>query len=230
MTSSLLSYNERVKRLTTATPEHIPTIAPKKPPTVYGYTRCSTIYQEKSGLGLGVQHDQIVDHSQQLGLPTPTIYTDAALSGRFMDRPEFQKLMETLKRGDVLIAHSLSRIARSTSNFLDFVEQMKKKGVRVVCIKEGFDLNYDKGDLSAVAKFVLTILASCAEFEALQTKERTMAAMERLRAEGKLRFKPHFGWTYDEKHNVVEVPEEQRVIDYICLLIMENSHISVAEI
>ena len=232
MSSSLLSYNQRVKRLESTNPNQVIVLLNKKPAQVYGYTRVSTIYQERSGLGLGVQHQQILDHCKHLNLEInpENIYTDAAESGRFMDRPEFIKLLETLKRGDILITHTLSRIARSTTNFLDFVEQMKLKGVRLICIKEGFDLNYDKGELSAISKFILTILASVAEFEALQTRERTMAAMDRLRDQGKLRYKPKFGYTYDEKHNLIEVPEEQRVIDYICLLIMENPKISGSQI
>ena len=242
----MLTIEERRRRLGISIPTIEIPLKMTHVPTVYGYIRVSTDKQECSGLGLDVQEEQIKIKCKLLQLSDPIIVSDPALSGRFMaNRPKFVEMCAMLKNGDTVIAHCLSRLARNTKEFLIFVEDMRTRCVRIICIKEDFDLKYENGQLSANAQLTLTLMAAIAEFEATQTRERTKAAMAKLRAEGRLRSKPFFGYQWitekvttggiDGKKEVkqrtlVEVPEEQAVINFLLVSINDDKNISIADL
>jgi DNA invertase Pin-like site-specific DNA recombinase len=87
---------------------------------------------------------------------------------------------EALQAGDELVATSLDRIGRSTRHLLTFVEDMKKRGVRVRTL-DGFDS--DK--FSAHDQLVHEIRAAFAEYERSMNSERTKAAMAQAKKEGR---------------------------------------------
>ena len=57
-------------------------------------------------------------------------------TGTKANRPEFDKVMLLLRKGDVLVVESLSRLSRSTKDLLDIVETLSNKGVHLVSNKE----------------------------------------------------------------------------------------------
>ena len=58
------------------------------------------------------------------------IYTDRA-SGKSTDRPELAELLRFVREGDTVRVTSPYRLARSTTDLLALVRQMKEKGVAV---------------------------------------------------------------------------------------------------
>lgn len=81
------------------------------------------------------------------------------MSGKNTDRPELQKMMEYVRRGDTVIVESISRFARNTRDLLDLVERLTKKGVEFVSKKEAIDTTTPTG------KFMLTVFGAVAELE-----------------------------------------------------------------
>jgi len=69
-------------------------------------------------------------------------------------------------------------------------------GIRVICIKEGMELN---GKRDMKSKGILTMLSLMAEIERDLVSERTKEGLRRARAEGKLlgrpRERPATSWT-----------------------------------
>ena len=59
------------------------------------------------------------------------VYIDR-MSGKNTNRPELQKMMEYVRRGDTVIVESISRFARNTRDLLELVEQLTAKGVEFV--------------------------------------------------------------------------------------------------
>jgi len=207
--------------------------SPLDKPQVYGYVRVSTEKQEKEGLSLELQVHKIREFCSLHRFDDPIIISEVkGISGRRMDnRPRFMDMFNNFKRGDTLIVYSLSRIARNTKEFLSFIESVKDRGVRVMCIVESFDIRCDDSTGSALAQFILTFTATIAEFEANQTRERTQAAIDRLIDEGKYRRKPNFGWTYDKSSKtLVKVPNEQAVIDFLCFEINSNPLVTTSSL
>lgn len=88
------------------------------------------------------------------------------ISGKNTDRPEFKKMMEYLREGDILYIESISRLARSTKDLLNIVEVLKQKKVELVSLKENIDTCTPQG------KFILTVFGALAELERENTLQR----------------------------------------------------------
>ena len=86
------------------------------------------------------------------------IYIDR-MSGKNTNRPELQKMMEYVRRGDTVIVESISRFARNTRDLLELVERLTEKGVEFVSKKEAIDTTTPTG------KFMLTVFGAVAELE-----------------------------------------------------------------
>lgn len=81
------------------------------------------------------------------------------MSGKNTKRPELQKMMECVRRGDTVIVESISRFARNTRDLLELVEQLSVKGVEFVSKKETIDTTTPTG------KFMLAVFGAVAELE-----------------------------------------------------------------
>ena len=81
------------------------------------------------------------------------------MSGKNTNRPELQRMMEYVRRGDTVIVESISRFARNTRDLLELMEKLTTKGVEFVSKKEAIDTTTPTG------KFMLTIFGAVAELE-----------------------------------------------------------------
>lgn len=108
-------------------------------------------------------------------------FQDEAVSGavKAIQRTGFSDLFKYARKGDTLIVVAIDRLGRDTIDVLETVEALKKKGVAVISMREGFDLSTDAG------KMVLTVLAAVAELERSNIRARQMAGIERAKAEGR---------------------------------------------
>lgn len=131
-----------------------------------GYVRVSSQEQNTA------RQDELM---KQLGVEK--IYTDKT-SGKSMDRPELNKMMEFVRQGDVLIVESISRFARNTKDLLELIEQLEKKEVQFISQKEYIDTS------SATGRFMLTIFGAVAELERAYIKDRQKEGIELAKAEG----------------------------------------------
>lgn len=96
------------------------------------------------------------------------------------DRPGFQKLLERMERGDVLIVTKLDRLGRNAMDVRTTVEKLDSTGIKVHCLAlGGVDLT------SAAGKMTMQVLSAVAEFERDLLIERTYAGINRAKSEGK---------------------------------------------
>ena len=112
-----------------------------------GYIRVSTQEQKT------MRQEALMD-----ALGVDEVYIDH-MSGKNTNRPELQKMMEYVRKGDTVIVESISRFARNTRDLLELVEQLTAKGVEFVSKKEAIDTTTPTG------KFMLTIFGAVAELE-----------------------------------------------------------------
>ena len=61
------------------------------------------------------------------------------VSGKDMNRPELQRLLEFAREGDTVYVKDFSRLARSTKDLLELVERFKEKNILLVSFKENLD-------------------------------------------------------------------------------------------
>ena len=97
---------------------------------VYGYCRVSTPKQsiERQIRNIRAEYPEAVIVTEE--------YT-----GTKLDRPAWSKLYKAAQEGDTIIITELSRLGRSLMMILDVLQSLLEKGVKVIAIKEGFEIN-----------------------------------------------------------------------------------------
>ena len=85
------------------------------------------------------------------------------------------------KEFDGLIIYKFDRWARSTKELIEHMEKLVEKGVMVYSYTENIDLSTSMG------KAMLTIISAFAQLERDIIRERTLAGLDRARAQGKIR-------------------------------------------
>ena len=127
---------------------------------IYGYPRVSTKGQAKDGNSLEAQEKQLRENGA-------TIIFPESYTGTKRSRPKLDELMGVLKEGDTLMVTKLDRIARSTRDGLDSIDELLARGVSIHI------LNMGKFDTSPAGKLMRTIFFAFAEFERDMIVERT---------------------------------------------------------
>ena len=97
-----------------------------------------------------------------------------------IDRPGFQKLLDRIEEGDVLVVTKLDRLGRNAIDVQQTVRRLADMGVRVHCLAlGGVDLT------SSAGKMTMGVLTAIAQFERDLLIERTQAGLQRVKAEGR---------------------------------------------
>lgn len=100
------------------------------------------------------------------------------LSGKDMERPQLQAMLDYVREGDVVYIHDFSRLARSTKDLLSIVEQLQEKNVEFYSDKEKIDTSTPTG------KLMLTMIAAIAEFERQTLLDRQREGIAIAKAAG----------------------------------------------
>lgn len=111
------------------------------------------------------------------------IYTDKC-SGSipFNERPFAKKLIKEIDKIKVVNVHSIDRLGRNTLDVLKTIQFFTSKGVNVVSEKEGLQTLLPSGKENPTAKLIINILASVAEMERNNIRERQREGIEIAKA------------------------------------------------
>jgi DNA invertase Pin-like site-specific DNA recombinase len=135
------------------------------------------------GMRVGYKRVSSVDQStvRQLdGVAVDKTFEDKA-SGKDTKRPQLQAALEYVREGDVLVVHSMDRLARNLADLLHLVEGLTGRGVAVKFVKESLVFT---GDDSPMSKMLLGIMGSVAQFERSMILERQREGVAKARAAG----------------------------------------------
>lgn len=102
------------------------------------------------------------------------------VSGKSTDRAQLQEMLAYVREGDTIRVKSPDRLARSTTDLLGMVEQLKAKGVALEFV-DNPALNTE----TPQGSFMLTILAAVAELERATIRERQAEGIAIAKAAGK---------------------------------------------
>ena len=100
-------------------------------------------------------------------------------SGKSMNRPKLQELLDYVREDDIVYVEEFSRLGRSTADLLSIVERIEKNGAKFVSLKENFDTKTPAGKLQ------MTMLAAISEFERAMILERQREGIELAKRAGK---------------------------------------------
>jgi DNA invertase Pin-like site-specific DNA recombinase len=140
--------------------------------SVYGYARVSTVDQNL---------DRQKDALKKYGVDR--LFCEK-ISGAKKSRPELDRMLSLLERGDSVVIESLSRLGRSVKNLSELMEMFNEKEIRLISLKESIDTT------SATGRLLFTIISSLAAFERETLIERTNEGLASARARGKLGGRP----------------------------------------
>jgi DNA invertase Pin-like site-specific DNA recombinase len=119
-----------------------------------GYIRVSSVDQNTERQLEGEQLDKA--------------FTDK-VSGKDVNRPQLKAALEYLRDGDVLVVHSMDRLARNLVDLRTLVDELTGRGVQVEFAKEGLTFT---GEDTLASKLLLNVMGAVAEFERAMLKER----------------------------------------------------------
>jgi DNA invertase Pin-like site-specific DNA recombinase len=108
-------------------------------------------------------------------------YEDRGVCGKKARRPGLDALMADARREEfslVLVA-AFDRIARSTRNFLQIVDELDSLGIEFISRREGVATR------DATGRLFVTIISAIAELERSLVVERVKSGMRRARMEGR---------------------------------------------
>lgn len=94
-------------------------------------------------------------------------------------REQLEAMLQYVREGDVVVAESISRIARNTKDLLDIVERLNEKGVDFISKKETIDTKTPTG------KFMLVVFGAIAQLEREYMLDRQREGIEIARQNGK---------------------------------------------
>jgi DNA invertase Pin-like site-specific DNA recombinase len=135
-----------------------------------GYARVSTRDQHPES-----QREKLI----AAGCDPELLFTDHGASGAKASRPEWDKCLSQLRRGDVLVVTKLDRMGRSVRNLVEVVNDLGERGVDLLVTDQAIDTT------TAAGKLLFHILASIAEFERDLIIERTKDGLAATTARGR---------------------------------------------
>lgn len=143
---------------------------------IYAYYRVSSEDQNYNSQKLGV-----LEWCNRVGWIIDKEVIDDGISGIVKAKNRnLWKIIKKSQKGDWVITSELSRIGRSTTDVLDTLNTLSKKGVNVYFVKQAMRL-----DQSPMGKMMTVILSAFAEMERDLISQRTIEGMKRAKAEGK---------------------------------------------
>lgn len=83
------------------------------------------------------------------------------------------------KEYDILLIYKFDRWARSSSELITHMENLVNKNIRIISYTENIDLS------SSMGRAMLTILSAFAQLERDIIRERTLAGLARVKAQGR---------------------------------------------
>ena len=90
------------------------------------------------------------------------------ISGKNMERPQLQEMLNFVREGDEIVIYSLSRISRSLKDMLIIIDKLIEKKVTLISIKENITIS----DNNATTRFFVSILGCCVELERENIRQR----------------------------------------------------------
>lgn len=103
------------------------------------------------------------------------------VSAKDTNRPQFKAMLDFAREGDTIFVWDFSRLARSTKDLLNIVEQLENKKINLKSIKENLDTS------TATGKLMLTMIGAINEFERSNTLERQREGIALAKREGKFK-------------------------------------------
>lgn len=141
---------------------------------IYGYIRVSTDKQNVEN-----QRFEIENHCKERGMIVNAWIEETISGTKKIDQRKLGKLLNKLKKDDILICAELSRLGRNMFMIMSILNYCMEKEIKVWTIKDNYRLGDDLTSKALAFAFGLS-----AEIERNLISQRTKEALVKKRAEG----------------------------------------------
>jgi site-specific DNA recombinase len=175
----------------------------------YGYVRVSTDHQIVDGLSLEFQEKEIREYAKARKLNLVKIYSDKGKSGRqIKGRKCLEEVLKIMKRGDILLLYTLSRLSRNSRECKNILYEIDEKGCSFVSIKQNLET------ITPMGKAMVGMTTVFDELESDTISERVKDGMKMKKEKGEFYGRISYGWKLSngKGSDLKEVPEQQEVI------------------
>lgn len=133
------------------------------------------------------------------GITVDRIFIERA-SGKDIERPQLQALMQYARQGDTIVVHSMDRLARNIDDLLRLVKDFTREGIVVEFRTENLRFT---GQDSPMSQLMLTVLGAVAQFERDLIRERQREGIALAKQRGVYRGR-------NRKLSIEQIPELMR--------------------
>ena len=133
------------------------------------YVRVSTIEQNEERQKIALQKFEIEK------------WFIEKVSAKDRNRPQLGAMIEFAREGDCIYIHDFSRLARSTKDLLNIVEELQRKKINLFSNKEQLNTSTPTG------KLMLTMIGAINEFERLNLLDRQREGIRIAKEKGKFK-------------------------------------------
>ena len=179
------------------------------------YCRVSTEEQAAEGFSIEGQGDKLRAYAALHDLGEVVRITDPGLSGKSMDRPGLQRVLDMVERGHVshVLVWRLDRLSRNLGDLQTLATGFLDRGVQLHSVTENLDLS------SATGRMFYNILGSFAQFYREQLSENVRMGMGQAVREGRWINRPKTGYEFPFP-NLLEInyPNLHMQIDFLSFL------------
>ena len=124
---------------------------------IYGYMRVSSSFEEKKERNQSFDRQLMI--LREKGVEEQNIFQDRISGGvSTKDRPQFDKMMSILKKGDMIIVTEMSRFSRSLQDLIETVNKLTAKKIGVTFLKE--NIVVDDNGLNPMNKFIFQLFGA----------------------------------------------------------------------
>ncbi len=136
---------------------------------IFGYARVSKLDEQ----------DTLTQENALKAAGVEKIFKEKASGGQW-DRPELHRMLDQVRKGDVVIAWKLDRLSRSLKDLLHIMEKIQSVGAGFKSLTEHIDTTTPAG------RMLMQMVCSFAEFERAIIREHTRTGLETARAQGRI--------------------------------------------
>ncbi|GHT36555.1 invertase [Bacteroidia bacterium] len=147
---------------------------------IYGYIRVSSDKQTVEN-----QRFEITNYSNAKSLPIGEWIEETISATKKLSDRKLGTLLETMKKGDILVVSELSRLGRNLMQIMSILHTCMEKDIMVFTIKEHYELGNNINSKVLAFAFGLS-----AEIERNLISQRTKEALARKKAEGVILGRP----------------------------------------
>ena len=172
------------------------------------YARVSTVSEKSEKQDPETQLFRLRDYALRQDYEIVDEYVDR-VSGATASRPALDRMVKdaTDHRFHLILVCKIDRVGRSVLNLVNLLEELEVYGVKLLCT--------DQPEISTkgpMGRLLLHMLAAVAEYERELIRDRTLAGLDRARAEGKTFGRPRLNV---DTTQVLELLEQGKSYDEV---------------